>query len=125
MAAPRSINTAELAILKTVIERGIYFDENRPHPTTQERDYWLSQANQAQVFGGCNCGCPSIELSPNTDDFTDRKILELFDTTQNVMVMLFIDDNQLSYLEFAGLDQEPVHLPKPEDLEDPTVIADE
>lgn len=93
--------------------------------TKADRTRWLGQAAETFVSGVCGCGaCPSIVLSDAKGrtpgpDCARRVILEA--EAADGHLLLFIDDDQLSYLELAPLKDEPVL--KFPDLEDTTLAT--
>jgi hypothetical protein len=71
------------------------------------RQHWLAQVAGTRAGRRCECGdCPSIELEDaqgSTPSFTHSRIV-LSASAPDALVLLFIDDDQLSYLELAPID---------------------
>ena len=102
----RPLTPIERDLLIALIEEGADLSSG-VEITAAERAAWLSQV--AATFAGarCACGmCPSIELvdadgrSPECDQ--RRVVLEA--STDDAVLLLFIDDDRLSYLELAPID---------------------
>ncbi len=75
--------------------------------TDDDRARWLRQVPHTRAGRRCDCGtCPSIELTDPTGATPDmrnsRVVLEA--STTGALLLLFVDDDQLSYLELAPLD---------------------
>lgn len=105
-----------------LIEQGVCLDEEVV-VTDTDRAGWRAQVAQTRAGRRCGCGsCPSVELTdlagvtPDMD--VSRVVLEA--STTEALLLLFIDDARLSYLELAPLD-ETSHgrFPAPQHLEFP------
>ncbi len=75
--------------------------------TDEDRARWLTQVPHTRAGRRCDCGtCPSIELTDTAGATPDvpnsRVVLEA--STTGALLLLFIDDDHLSYLELAPLD---------------------
>lgn len=85
-----------------------------PAPTSEQRQRLLSQLRSAQAGPRCDCGrCPSIEIQ-NVAGQTppEGNRITLHATAPAAELTLFIDDDQLSYLELApNYGQRPAELP--------------
>ncbi len=105
-AVPRELTSQEEAVLVALITRGPCLDEDFVI-TDDDRARWLAQVPQTRAGRRCGCGtCPSFELTdlagatPGMD--SSRVVLEA--STTGALLMLFVDDDRLSYLELAPLD---------------------
>jgi len=69
-----------------------------------DRARWRAQVGSTRAGRGCGCGsCPSIELTAAdgaSPEMTSSRVV-LNAETDGAMLLLFIDDDQLSYLELA------------------------
>lgn len=102
----RPLTPREEAVLVALITRGEYMD-NDATVTDEDRARWLMQVPHTRAGRGCDCGtCPSIELNDTAGATPDmqhsRVVLEA--GTTGALLLLFIDDDHLSYLELAPLD---------------------
>ncbi|MGM1018287.1 MAG: hypothetical protein ACQEW8_12200 [Actinomycetota bacterium] len=72
------------------------------------RERWRSQTDDARVYGSCDCGtCPSIELGGSQRPAPeDGPRIVLSGSCPGGMLMLFIDDDHLSYLELAPIEDD-------------------
>lgn len=103
---PRPLTAREEAVLIALITRGHHMD-NDGTVTDNDRARWLKQVPHTRAGGRCDCGaCPTIELTDpagaTPEGRTSRVVLEA--STTGALLLLFIDDDQLSYLELAPLD---------------------
>ena len=90
--------------------------------TDDDRARWLKLLPETSVSGVCGCGtCPSIELAYQARPVGSgsRIVLEAETAVGNALVMLFIDNDRLSCLEVAPMDNEAVSLPEPAHLRFP------
>lgn len=82
------------------------------HVTAADRGRWLAQLRHTRAGNSCGCGtCPSIELMDpdgSTPDETSPTRIILETSTPEWLLLLFIDDDQLSYLELAPFSDLPV-----------------
>lgn len=105
-----------------LIERGVCLDEDVV-VTNTDRARWRAQVAETRAGRRCGCGsCPSVDLTdlagvtPGTDD--SRVVLE--GSTTDALLLLFIDDGRLSYLELAPLDEKSHgSFPDPQHLQFP------
>lgn len=76
--------------------------------TVTSRQRWLAQLSGTRVVGRCPCGtCPSIDLAGShgpTDPVSARIVLQA--ASAGAILLLFIDNDRLSYLELAPTDPE-------------------
>jgi hypothetical protein len=77
--------------------------------TDDDRARWLRQVPHTRAGRRCDCGtCPSFELTDpagvTPDMRNSRVVLEA--STTGALLLLFIDDDRLSYLELAPLDND-------------------
>jgi hypothetical protein len=79
-----------------------------------------AQVSGTVVTGGCDCGCPSVELEPPVDAplaaVATRVPVDASalggDGEPEGLVLLFVDEGRLSYLEYAPTgDRTPVRFP--------------
>lgn len=72
-----------------------------------DRARWRAQVGSTRAGRPCGCGsCPSIELTAAdgaSPEMTSSRVV-LNAETDGAMLLLFIDDDQLSYLELAPTD---------------------
>ena len=72
-----------------------------------DRARWRAQVEITRAGRPCGCGsCPSIELTDAagvSPEMTSSRVV-LQAETRGALVLLFIDDDQLSYLELAPTD---------------------
>lgn len=120
--APRRLASDEEALLLALIEQGVGLDDEAVVTDTDRAD-WRSQVARTRAGRRCGCGsCPSIELTDlagATPDMQDSRVVFEASTTDAVL-LLFIDDGRLSYLELAPLDEEShVKFPDPQRLQVP------
>lgn len=119
-AVPRALTSREEAVLVALIERGVCLDEDVV-VTEEDRARWLAQVAQTRAGRRCGCGsCPSFDLTdlagatPDMDD--SRVVLEA--STTGALLLLFVDDGRLSYLELAPLDDQSYgQFPDPRDVQ--------
>lgn len=119
-AVPRRLTSGEEAVLVALIERGVCLDEDVV-VTKDDRTRWRAQVAQTRAGRRCGCGsCPSLDLTdlagvtPHMGD--SRVVLEA--STAGALLLLFVDDGRLSYLELAPLDEKSYRqFPDPRDLQ--------
>ena len=102
----RQLTSREEAVLVALITRGDQMD-NDVTVTDDDRARWLRQVPQTRAGRRCDCGtCPSIVLTDpagvTPEVRNSRVVLEA--STTGALLLLFIDDDRLSYLELAPLD---------------------
>jgi hypothetical protein len=114
------LTSREEAVLVALITRGGSMDDDAT-VTDDDRARWLSRVPHTRAGRRCACGtCPSLELTdaagatPKVHD--SRVVLEA--STTGAMLLLFIDEDRLSYLELAPLDEGAAfqHFPDVQDL---------
>lgn len=102
---PRLLTDREKAVLTVMIERGDPVDAPG-QVTADRRRRWLTQVPKTYAGRRCNCGtCPSIHLENEQGDepqLRDRIVLE--GSCDGGLILLFVDDDQLSYLELAPVE---------------------
>ena len=102
-AASRELTRREREVVALMIDHGTVLDPDKGVGDT-DRARWRAQLATARAGRPCGCGtCPSIELT-DADGSTPetpggRVVLDA--ETDEAMVLLFIDDDRLSYLELA------------------------
>ena len=100
---PRPLDDRERAMLVAMVERGTAVDEDVV-VTPADRARWLAQVPATWAGQPCGCGTwPSVELT-DADGVTPageqtRVVLE--GSTTGALVLLFVDDDRLSWLELA------------------------
>jgi len=101
----RALTTREREAIIALLERGISTIRNLPI-TTADRARWLSQVPHTLAGRLCGCGiCPSIELTDaegHTPATTDGRVI-LQAEAPGAVLMLFVEEDRLSYLELAPL----------------------
>ncbi len=100
----RPLSDIEKAALEAMISQG---HDSTTAITPQSRQRWLAQAVQTSAGEKCPCmTCPSIELQVATsvDHDPQRTRVVLSAEIPGAMLHLFIDRDQLSYLELAPID---------------------
>lgn len=102
-----------------MIDRGTCFD---PDDRVKEADRkrWRAQLATTRAGRPCGCGtCPSIELTDAagvSPELTSSRVV-LDAETDKAMLLLFIDDDQLSYLELAPTAEKTfAEFPDPADI---------
>lgn len=104
---PRPLTSREEAVLVALITQGTCLDDD-VIVTDDDRARWLAQVPQTQAGRACGCGnCPSIELTDPagaTPDMHDSRVV-LAASTAGALLLLFLDDDRLSYLELAPQDE--------------------
>ena len=102
----RPLTPREEAVLVALITQGDHMD-NDATVTDDDRARWLRQVPHTRAGRRCDCGtCPSIELTNPagaTPDMQNSRVV-LQASTTGALLLLFIDDDHLSYLELAPLD---------------------
>ena len=100
---PRPLDDRERAMLVAMVERGTTFDDDVV-VTAADRARWRAQVPGTWAGRPCGCGtCPSVELT-DADGVTpvgERTRVVLEGGTTGALVLLFVDDDRLSYLELA------------------------
>lgn len=87
--------------------------------SNEDRARWLGLLPETSVCGvGGRGTCPSIDLAYQSHpvECGFRAVLRAETATGNTLVMLFIADDLLSYLEVVPMDDESMFLPDPSDL---------
>ena len=113
----RDLTEAEHAVCEALIRYGISAET----PITDERrEEWLALLSNTSVCRECGCGiCPSVELvyqGQPVPTGRDRCVLEATIASNGALVLLFIDDGLLSYLEVCPVEDEYVPMPTAADL---------
>lgn len=113
-AVPRRLTSVEEAVLVALIDRGVCLDEDVA-VTEDDRARWRAQVAQTRAGRRCGCGsCPSIDLTDLTDltdlagvtpDMEDSRVV-LEASTTGALLLLFVDDDHLSSLELAPLNEQ-------------------
>ncbi|EXF24003.1 hypothetical protein BG28_09030 [Nesterenkonia sp. AN1] len=98
----RPLTERERDVLTFMIERAVPFADDRPVPAGS-RERWRQSVPSTTAGRGCACGtCPSIDLEDQhgqTPDGGDRIVLSAHHPKASLL--LFIDEDRLSYLELA------------------------
>jgi hypothetical protein len=85
-------------------------------------DELREQARSAVVVGGCDCGCPSVDLlarrgasAAGLDSRLVPAELEVVPAGEEPpgQVILFVEDGRLSYLEYVYFGEKPTSWPDP------------
>lgn len=102
-----------------MIDRATCFDPNA-RVEIADRARWRAQLATTRAGRPCGCcTCPSIELTDAagvSPEMTNSRVV-LDAETDNAMLLLFIDDDQLRYLELAPTDEQTfVDFPDPADI---------
>ncbi len=102
-----------------MIDRGACFDPDG-RVEAADRTRWREQLATTRAGRSCGCGtCPSIELTDaaGVSPGMTRSRVVLDAETDDAMLLLFIDDDQLSYLELAPTDERAfAEFPDPADI---------
>ncbi|GAA1999095.1 hypothetical protein JL107_12060 [Nakamurella flavida] len=103
----RELTAREREVLIAMIERGM---DHEGRPTAADRERWLVSVPGVRAGSRCGCRtCPSIELTDarglRQPEHAVRIVLEA--GTKDGL-LLFVDDDRLSYLELAPFDDEGV-----------------
>lgn len=106
--AARPLSPAERELLVVLITDGVD-SWSEIEITAEDRAAWLAQVPETFAGTRCGCGtCPSIELVDaegcTPDAEKTRIVLEA--STDGALLLLFIDDDRLSYLELAPTEPE-------------------
>lgn len=114
--AGRPLTELERSVALAMIDHAT---DDRVTPSPEDRCRWRELIGRATVCGHCDCGlCPSVDLAidgvPVESCNGRRLVLEA--SADNRGVILFIDDDKPSYLEVYGFDDDPVDMPRPEEL---------
>lgn len=113
MMYPRPLSTAEKTLVRWMIENG-----DDPDPR------YLEELDQAEVCGGCDCGCESIDFqiggkAPDMSgkwDIISDWIYKGFIEDEIFGAYIFTYDGHLAGLDLATYAGPPAKLPRPEDL---------
>ena len=115
----RELTRRELEVLAFMIDHATcsYPDEG---VEDADRGRWRAQLATTRVGGRCGCGsCPSIELTSTagvSPQMTGSRVV-LEAQADEAFLLLFIDDDQLSYLELAPMGDWPfAEFPDPTDI---------
>lgn len=118
----RPLTRRERDVLALLIDRAAPFDpdEAGSRVSDADRTRWRSQLRTTRAGRPCGCGsCPSVELtsddggSPGT---TGRRTV-LGAESDEALLLLFVDDDRLSYLELAPTgDRTFLEFPDPADV---------
>ncbi|MEJ5868484.1 hypothetical protein WDV85_12135 [Pseudokineococcus sp. 5B2Z-1] len=117
--APRPLTHREEAVLVALITRGAWAGDDGVVLTTDDRARWLAQVPTTRAGRRCTCGtCPSIELTDTAGwrpDAGDGRVV-LQAGASGATLLLFVDEDRLSYLELAP-DASAFHdFPDPQEL---------
>lgn len=103
---PRALTSRERDVMVALI-RGASPDEGVA-VSPEDRRRWLAQVPTTRAGARCRCGtCPSIDLTDEEGTMpADGARVVLGASAEGALVLLFIDDDRLSYLELAPTDDE-------------------
>jgi hypothetical protein len=113
----RALTDRELAVLSFMVEHGT---PAGVRVDGADRARWHAQLAGTRAGRPCGCGtCPSVELT-DADGVTpqaDGRRVVLEAQTDEALLLLFVDDDRLSYLELAPLGERTFDaFPEPADL---------
>lgn len=114
----RQLTEIERAALVAMIRYGVGFKDQGPI-WAADRMRWLHQVPDVLAGPGCQCGtCPSIELEDEHGAIPAiRSRVVLTAATADALLLLFIDQDRLSYLELAPIEEHPITaFPAPAEL---------
>jgi hypothetical protein len=121
-AVSRELTRREREVLALMIDRAVPFDPDESDGGVEDMDRtrWRAQLRTARAGRPCGCGsCPSIELTDTagvSPEMTKSRVV-LGAVSDEAMLLLFIDDDQLSYLELAPTgDRTFAEFPDPSDI---------
>jgi len=116
----RALTQRERQALLAILDRGTSSRDDHPLESS-DRARWRAQVPFTRAGRRCGCGqCPSIELTDSQGltpaDGDGRVVLDAW--TPGALLMLFVDQDQLSYLELAPMDHDDAMLefPDPDDI---------
>ncbi len=105
---PRALTALERDVLVWMLRHGCRGEAVAPDRDAADRRRWLAQVDAVRVRGGCACGsCPTIDLGGDDGPVPaqgPRVVLEA--GTDRFLLLLFVDDDRLSCLELAPVDDE-------------------
>lgn len=104
----RPLGERERDLLLAMIERGVD-SSSTMDVTSADRRRWMTQVARTRVVGHCTCGtCPSVDLAiiggTAVHGGSERAPVVLEAFTSEALLLLFIEDDRLSYLELAPTD---------------------
>ncbi|MGO0578109.1 hypothetical protein [Ornithinimicrobium panacihumi] len=105
---PRELSADEMAVLRAMVDHARRLDSPTP-VTDADRQRWRAQLPTARAGRRCGCGtCPSVDLTDETGRVRqrERSRVVLSADAPGAMLLLFIDDDELSYLELAPIDED-------------------
>ncbi|QOR48277.1 hypothetical protein INS90_03065 [Trueperella pecoris] len=107
----RSLTAHEAEFLEALLKHGQASDDSML--TEAARQDLIAQIPSTRVHSECGCGtCPSIQLSAQPQNAAaSMEIIEAGTVSRDAMIMLFVNDYQLSYLEVAPMGDSLVELP--------------
>ena len=121
-AMSRELTRRERDVLALMIDRAVPFDPDESNSGVEDTDRtrWRAQLRTARAGRPCGCGsCPSIELTARagvSPEMAKSRVI-LSAESDEAMLLLFIDDDQLSYLELAPTgDRTFAEFPDPTDI---------
>lgn len=114
----RQLTETERAVLVAMIRYGVGFEDQAPIRAA-DRKRWLHQVPDVLAGPECGCGtCPSIGLEDQHGPIPaiePRVVLTA--ALPDALLLLFIDDDRLSYLELAPTEEHPITaFPAPAEL---------
>ncbi|ANP73512.1 hypothetical protein [Cryobacterium arcticum] len=100
----RDLTERERDVLAFMVDKAQTFPGDPP-ALDEDRGRWRAQLGEARAGGSCGCGsCPSIEIEtgPDTNVATATAHRIVLTTAHpDATLLLFVDDDRLSYLELA------------------------
>jgi hypothetical protein len=105
--APRELSDRERELVVLMIDHATCVDTDE-RVEEAHRARWRAQVATTRAGRRCGCGtCPSVELTDAagvTPEATSSRVV-LGAELEQATVLLFIDDDRLSYLELAPTDE--------------------
>ena len=121
-SSARALSPREQDVLAWMVEHAQPLDAGGSDDVVEDADRarWRAQLTTTRAGRPCDCGsCPSIELTgtagTRSETTGSRVVLEA--QTDEAVLLLFVDDDRLSYLELAPTgDRTFAEFPAPTDL---------
>lgn len=116
----RELTDREREVLAWMAEHAVPVAPDEPDVDKAARARWRKQLPTTRAGRACGCGaCPSIELR-DPDGITPTASVTrvvLSAEVDRAVLLLFVDDDRLSYLELAPLSDDAfTEFPDPSDL---------
>lgn len=102
----RELTDRERGVLQSLIARADDFDQDALPITTEQRARWLADVPTTRAYERCGCGtCPSIVLGDASGvSPSDGPRIVLSAYRGHETLLLFVDNDRLSYLEMFSSD---------------------